>query len=284
VSVHAHLLRGEELFSSAILQSGLLRLCGIMSLDEHQAVYERLLRELGIPLDLEPGARFQRLLAVEEKALTAAMVPTFVVPVVTMPLCDDGVFLPGGMPSAASYQTFDLPAWCTRIILGDARNECIIWNKSWANLAPEPMKPSAGLAAPTAPLVMARMEEILGRDKASALGRLYGISPETSDQCTFRALERLTTHGMYSAPIYFATHGAIKAENNDKTDVWVYHFDVPSHFDNEWAGMAHHSFDNVLIWGVLGHMLPDVHQRVGDSMLEAWIKFVNGEDPWERFN
>ncbi|KAL1909690.1 Carboxylesterase 5A [Sporothrix stenoceras] len=34
VSTHAHLLRSEKLLSSAILQSGLLRTCGILSVDE----------------------------------------------------------------------------------------------------------------------------------------------------------------------------------------------------------------------------------------------------------
>ena len=97
-SVHAHLLRGEELFSSAILHLGLLGVCGIMSLDQHQAVYERLLSTLNIPLELSPVERFSRFLAASETDLTAAMVPVFGVPVVTMPLCDDAFFLPDGMP------------------------------------------------------------------------------------------------------------------------------------------------------------------------------------------
>lgn len=283
VSVNAHLLRGEPLFSSAILQSGLLRLCGVMSLDEHQMVYERLLSQLGIPLALEPAERFSRLLKVSEPDLTAAMVPVFVVPVITMPLCDDGFFLPGGMPSARDFRTLKPTSWCPRVMLGDARHECIIWNKSWDNLAPEPMPAGADLSSPTAPLILRRMKEILGDETAATMAELYGISKESSKQDTFNALERMTTHGMYSASICLNAHAVVETEDST-TEVWAYHFDVPSPFDNAWKGLAHHSFDNVLIWGILRHMLPGAHQRVAARMQEAWIQFAAGKEPWERFN
>lgn len=47
--------------------------------------------------------------------------------------------------------------------------------------------------------------------------------------------------------------------------------------------MAHHSFDNVLVWGVLKHTLPESHQRISEIMVEMWVKFAHGETPWEPF-
>lgn len=91
VSVNCHLLRDEPLFSSAILQSGLVNLCGIMSIDEYQILYEKMLVELKIPLDLSIEDRVKRLVEVESEKLTAAMVPVFITPVITMALCDDKV-------------------------------------------------------------------------------------------------------------------------------------------------------------------------------------------------
>ena len=115
------------------------------------------------------------------------------------------------------------------------------------------------------------------------MAELYGISKDSSTEDTFKALERMTTHGMYSASIYLNARTMIETTDS-QTDVWAYHFDVPSPFDNAWNGLAHHSFDNVLIWGVLRHLLPAAHQQVGDRMQEAWIRFSGGEEPWERLN
>lgn len=80
---------------------------------------------------------------------------------------------------------------------------------------------------------------------------------------------------MYSIIIYFAQLAA--------RSVYTWHFDVPSPFDMAWKGLAHHSHDNVLIWSVLKHKPPPTQQRVSESMVEAWVKFANGEEPWERF-
>lgn len=83
VSVHCHLLRDEPLFSSAILQSGLIRVC-VMSVDEYQIYYEKMLVELSISIELSPSERAEKLLAVDTTTVTAAMIPVFIIPVITM--------------------------------------------------------------------------------------------------------------------------------------------------------------------------------------------------------
>ncbi|CZR56851.1 uncharacterized protein PAC_06740 [Phialocephala subalpina] len=276
VSVHSHLLRDEPLFSSAIIQSGLIRLCGVWSIDEYQILYENILTELGIGLNLSAEERVKRLLEVDETKLTAAMVPAFIVPVVTMALCDDKVLVPEGIQTPSEYNQFRIPEWCPRIMLGDCINECIIWNKSWDSLSPVPMVKGQDLATPTAPLLLKKMESFLGAEKSKIIADLYGVSESSSPEETFTTMERFTSHGMYSAPNYFAELSS--------PSVYAWHFDVPSPYENAWNGMAHHSFDNVLIWSVLKHTLPSQHQRIGEVMVEAWIKFANGEAPWERFD
>lgn len=157
--MNCHLLRNEPLFQSAILQSGLVRLCGVMSIDEYQVCYEKMLIELGIPLELPAAERVERFLAVDTVKVTAAMVHVFIISVVTMALCDDEVLIPGPMPTYSQYNSFECPDWCPRIMLGDCKNECIIWNKSGDNLSPVPMAKDADLASPTAPLVLAKMRD-----------------------------------------------------------------------------------------------------------------------------
>lgn len=88
------------------------------------------------------------------------MIPAFIVPIITMSLCDDGVLVSGPMPSYSLYDSFKAPEWCKRIMIGDCRNECIIWNKSWDSLSPERMSPGQDVSTPAAGLLLAKMEPI----------------------------------------------------------------------------------------------------------------------------
>lgn len=283
VSTHAHLLRGEPLFSSAILQSGLLRTCGILSVDEFQILFEKMLTELGIPLEgLSSAERVQRLAAVPVDKLTAAMQAVFLISVVTMPLCDDGVLVDGPMPTYDDYtKPFVSPEWCLRLMMGDAKNECIIWNKSWENLCTTPMVTGQDLSTPNPSLVVAKMQSFLGKDKADKVAAAYGITEDMPPKDLFWALERLTTDGIFSLPIYFAEAAV---SSSDKTSLYAYHFNVPSPYDNAWGGLGHHSHDNVLLWGILRHTLPPAQQAVSDRMVAAWVSFANGDAPWPSFS
>ncbi|TVY92626.1 Para-nitrobenzyl esterase [Lachnellula willkommii] len=217
-------------------------------------------------------SRVKQFLSADVEKVTAAMVPTFVIPVVTMSLCDDGVLIPGPMPTAGEYEQFSIPKWCPNVMMVF---RCIIWNKSWDTMSPTPMSKSADLSTPTATGLLQKLDTFLGPEKAKAIAEIYKITPTMSDQETFNTIERFTTHGMYSIPHYFAEQSA--------PNVYAWHFDVPSPYDNAWGGMAHHSFDNVLIWGVLKHTLPAAHQRISELMQEKWVKFAHGEAPWQRF-
>lgn len=142
-------------------------------------------------------------------------------------------------------------------------------------MSPVPMPKTADLSTPTAAGLLQRMESFLGPEKATAIAKIYNITPSTSDEETFTKIERFTSHGMYSILHYFAELSA--------PNVYAWHFDVPSPYENAWGGMAHHSLDNVLIWGVLKHTLPERHQRISEVMQEAWVKFAHGEAPWQKF-
>jgi carboxylesterase type B len=82
--VNLHLLRDEPLFSRAILQSGLAPLCGIMTVEQYQVLYDKTLSVMGIPSSLPPEERLNRLLAADEAAVAASMVDVFMTPVITL--------------------------------------------------------------------------------------------------------------------------------------------------------------------------------------------------------
>lgn len=157
-------MRDEPLFSSTIIQSGLLPLCGVLSVEKYQVIYEKILSILKIPSELPPRDRLQRLIEVNEDELTAAMIPVSVIPVITFALCDDEYLIKRAMPKYSEYATFEPPAWCTRIMIGDVANECMIWNKSFRYL--------------DAPLFINKVRSFLeSESKADKLLSYYDISP-----------------------------------------------------------------------------------------------------------
>jgi carboxylesterase type B len=282
ISVHCHLLRNEPLFSSAILQSGMNPLLAVNSVDEYQTIYENMLTHLGISLDAAPEDRVKNLLSVPAEELTKAMIPAFIIPVISMPVCDDKVIISQGMSKfSEDPSTFQAPEWCPRIMIGDCRNEGIIFNKSWSNMSEKGIiEPDSDVCNPSPQLVIKRLSEVLGESKAAKIADLYSLSKDSSPKDIFDGLERLSTHGLFTIDIYLATLSAAAASST----VYAWHFDVPSPFENAWNGLAHHSLDNVLLWGVLRHKLPEAHKTAGDLMVEGWVKFANGEEPWERFS
>ncbi|RMJ06783.1 hypothetical protein BHE90_015287 [Fusarium euwallaceae] len=263
VSANVHLLRDEPLFSSTIIQSGLLPLCGVLSVEEYQGIYDKLLSTLEIPKDLPPRERLQRLLDVDEDKLTAAMVPVCVIPVITFSPCDDGYLIGQPMPKYSDYKNFKPPSWCTRIMIGDVANECVIWNKSFRSM--------------DAPTLVDRIKSFLGSGpKADKFMSLYNIKPTDDRHDNFWKVEKFTTDGLYTA-VNWTLIRSFPA-------VYAYHFDVPSPFDNDWAGLAHHSLDNVYVWSLLRDHLPHSHREISANMSSMWLKFSNGEEPWERFD
>ncbi|KAI9736173.1 MAG: hypothetical protein M1834_001058 [Cirrosporium novae-zelandiae] len=266
VSINAHLLRGEPLFSSAILQSGLLPLCGIMSVQQYQVLYEKTLKRLEIPEDLPPEARLTHLLNTPEATLTASMPDVFLTPVITMALCDDYTFLPNQpMPSYSHLRNFHTPPWCPRLMIGDAKNECIIWNKAYRHLT-------------TPPTTL--QSYILSLPNPSAnqtLLSLYNLTNQTlTPDETFTLLETFTTDALYLSPNH-----DLQLSNPSQT--LAYHFDEPSPYPNEWHGLAHHSLDNVFIWNVLRHTLPLTQQIQARRMAKFWLQFAGGGQPWVPF-
>ncbi|UPK91559.1 hypothetical protein LCI18_002494 [Fusarium solani-melongenae] len=263
VSANVHLLRDEPLFLSTIIQSGLLPLCGVLSVGEYQGIYDKLLSALEIPRDLPLRERLQRLIDVDEDKLTAAMVPVCVIPVITFSPCDDGYLIGQPMPKYSDYANFKPPSWCTRVMIGDVANECVIWNKSFQSM--------------DAPTLVGRIKSFLGSEpKVEKLMSLYNINPPDNRDDSFWKVEKFTTDGLYTA-VNWTFIRSFPA-------VYTYHFDVPSPFDNDWAGLAHHSLDNVYVWSLLRDHLPPSHREISANISTMWLKFANGQEPWERFD
>lgn len=80
----------------------------MMSVDQCQICYEKMLIELDLSLDLSLKGHVERLLAVDTSTVTATIVPVFLI--ITIALCDDGVLIPGSILSAQQCNEFKVPS------------------------------------------------------------------------------------------------------------------------------------------------------------------------------
>ena len=149
---------------------------------DYQVVYEKMLNSLDVSPDLSPQDRLRRLLEVPEEELTAAMVPVFIVSVITMALCRDGVLIPGNPLSSADVSPYKVPTWCPRVMVGDAANECIIWSKTFQHHDGVSLTCLAG--------------DFFPADQAEKILSLYSLTPETSQAEAFGRIEKLCTDAM----------------------------------------------------------------------------------------
>lgn len=232
-----------------------------MTVDEYQSIYDKTLKVLGIENCLPREEKLTRLLNTDTSSITASMVNVFMTPVITLAPCDDHVLIRGPMPTYSGFRNFIVPTWCQEVMIGDARHECIIWNKAYRHL--------------TARDLISRCTAIVGTDVAKRILGLYGITPDLSRVETFYAIEKLCTDGMYLAMNY----DAMRAH----PDCFAYHFDEPSPYDTDWVGLAHHSLENIFIWSGLRSTLPAVQQEQSKRMAGLWLRFAKGDEPWSRF-
>lgn len=246
----------QKLFSRAILQSGLTPLCGILSVDEYDTIYFKLLDKLGIDKTMSWEKRVDALLKVDIGQLVAANDGISEIECVTMAYTqNEGQEVP-----TWNEMGRDVSGAVDAIMVGDCQNEAVIWSDGYNDL--------------TALEVVKYM-----RDKtpaANTIMELYGITDDMEPEKLSQNLEQLTTDGLFRVPNY------LFYQANDQA--LVYHFYQTSSYDNQYRGLAHHSLDNVYVWGCLDHTLDREQKQLSQYMGKSWIEFANGGSPWRSYN
>lgn len=255
---HLVLLQNEGLVYRVILQSGLAPLCSIFTVEQYDKVYYRLLDRLGIKYDTAEE-RVDALLKVDSQVLTQATEDLFDIQFVTMAYTDNGHILPK-IPSwsevGAKVEGVDA------VMIGDCVNECLIWNCTYKDTT-------------ASEFIKILHKKCSSKSVADKLLNLYEVTPELTQPETFKIIESMTSDGMFLLPNYIFYQG--------NPDSFVYHFDQKSAYDNEWGGYAHHSLDNVYIWGLLKETLRPEDKKLSEEMTKVWIDFANGKTVWPKY-
>ncbi|ODQ65975.1 alpha/beta-hydrolase [Nadsonia fulvescens var. elongata DSM 6958] len=270
-SVHLHTLRNEPLFSSAIMQSGLSPLCGIFSIEEYDIVYEKVLKHLNIDTHQPSYDRVKALINVPIEDLTRAMDAVFNVSCVTLPLTDDLVLLAGkSIPAASDFAQPEktvLSDFCPRLLIGNVRNESIIWDDEWSHYS------ASGL--------INFIHEFIGnKTQSQRILDLYNIDKTLSQRQTYDVIEKIATDGLF-----LVISDQFITKTGPEIELYTYFFDQACGFNNSpWKGYAHHSYDNVFVWGTLSPELDEARLKLSKEISIAWISFANGQAPWNEFH
>ncbi|MCJ1282400.1 hypothetical protein MMC26_001723 [Xylographa opegraphella] len=158
-------------------------------------------------------------------------------------------------------ETPELKDWRDKIenvealMVGDVEYESILWHNGVAALPP------ADVHSLTSGLHPALAEE-------------YALHPSSTSPPHLSALTLISNH-LFHHPTY-----RIAARSRPKKPTYQYLIDEPNPFSP--SSRAHHGVDLIYLFG--GYDLSEWEgaENIGKAMRQAWIKFVCGEEPWDR--
>lgn len=258
-SVVFHLQGSEALFRQAIIQS--TPLPRVRSLDESQAVFDKLVRASGIETTAPAAVKLAavRSLSVESLIDAAGISgPSFPV--------EDPAWFTHWDPEAAQTVEFwaTVPAWCTRIIIGHTKDEgALFFIPPLANttLSTERLEKIIAALHPDPSTVSVLMNSQLFRSAASPL----------------HALVDYGTRCIFQQPVMDL--GAFMATQS-KT-VYVYGINTVDPFPGSLQGFSWHSFGIPIMFYQPACQKYKELAITADRMSEIYLGFFYGEEPWE---
>ncbi|OCL14774.1 alpha/beta-hydrolase [Glonium stellatum] len=258
-------LSGPALFDRAILMSGVAGLCGISTVQEYDAWWHKLTDYFGISRHVTPEQRICAMRQVPAKDMLIAhdLYDCFIP---LNQICDNGDVR---IYSFGQYESRKLPIWCSGIMVGDCKNEGILFNhRDRFRLSGEEL--------------IKDLQEYLGLEKSKIVVDAYKITSDLCENEGTALVEHMITHSLFSLPNY----ALVKANPG----VFYYHFDEPSTFQfgvedgkparNKWINTAHHALDDKYVFNILRPLMNEKQKRTGEAMAKAWLTFANGKEPW----
>ncbi|MCJ1400551.1 hypothetical protein MMC11_003757 [Xylographa trunciseda] len=158
-------------------------------------------------------------------------------------------------------ETPELKDWRDRmegvqaLMVGDVEYESILWHNGLAAL------PHEEVHSLTSSLHPSLTEE-------------YALHPSSTFPPHLSALSLISTH-LFHHPTY-----RIAARSRPEKPTYQYLIDEPNPFSP--TSRAHHGVDLIYLFGGYDLSESPEAENVGTEMRAAWVKFVGGEEPWER--
>ncbi|KAF3937376.1 Acetylcholinesterase [Dactylella cylindrospora] len=288
ISIAMHLLAGEEkLFSRCAMQSGnIATFAGTLKWDETEALYQKLLRNLGI--EVEGSTREERLKRLREvtqevlwkewAAAGAAIMEPYYGP--------EGTFFKKTEEIPYYKNHTEMTAkreWLDVAIVGDDFFEGYIFLGKLQDAKPGPF--------------VKAVKEVFGIENGSKILEAYEINVDGEmDQVAFYMRVMYLIGDIYfQEPTSHMADELAKAyaeksqEGKKKQKVFRYQFNLPNLFPGSPFSyvVGHHFVEMFYQFMTMRERYPThrnkFYQRQSEAMARLWIKFANGLDPWDEY-
>ncbi|KAH7133785.1 Alpha/Beta hydrolase protein [Dactylonectria macrodidyma] len=246
-------------FHRAIAMSGHLSTIPAWSLEHHEKHYRALLTHVGI--DPESPSALEQLRKVPEADVARATLAVEGIFVATGSPCNDGVFhaMPPSFNAIASP-----PSWLKSYMVGDVYDEGMIFYESFCE--------------DDYSSVHARMAARLGTEVTDEILALYEITPDLPKKEFVRLME------VMSGDTTFKTHNWVAAHRSQVERTFGYHFDQICTHEGLFKGLAYHGLDLLYLFLNFDDNLTPGQRELARSMVNHFIDFAYGKDPWPRIS
>ncbi|ORY26779.1 Alpha/Beta hydrolase protein [Naematelia encephala] len=251
----------NNLFSTAVLQSGTIPICGMYTEEEYHVLYMKLLGVCGIDKSLPPSERLEALRNVPHEIVSQQTYEVF--QGLNLPqfgICLEPYIFGGKekIPTPSWYNGGKYDNYKGTLVIGDCMHEAIIYDQAFRDYSVQHVTD----------LVNKHLKPDLAKDTLIH----YNIHDGMTQQELYLACEALATDGLFTAPPYLVAKANPRAH--------VYHWDHRSQFDNPWGGFAHHSLDYLWLFGGLHGIQTEEERELARSLQSDWIHFANGQPPY----
>ncbi|KAH7061621.1 Alpha/Beta hydrolase protein [Paraphoma chrysanthemicola] len=185
----------------------------------------------------------------------------------------DGETVPGHpdfatISSLEDSSKFAMPGrkWCSSLMIGDSQLDANIV----AYMGLDARNP--GIAQQFCDSVQKSLSS--HPQAAEELLSAYGITPTTNDDDALLSILRFASEISFYAPARAFAQGWPKR-------FYLYHFNEGIPWPGRFQGEAGHILDVVYLFQNYNELLNDAQKQVAKAYAEDFIKFVNGEDPWQ---
>lgn len=168
----------------------------------------------------------------------------------------------------SNSDSYPLPAtsWCESLLIGDCAFDGNILSLFIGHR-------KTGIAS----AFTSHIRGTLPSSAAEKILEIYNITSDSSDDDAFaKILDFGNDVAFYLPTLSYATAFTAKA-----TKTYMYRFNATNPWEGPWKGKSNHIIDVTFLFQNYNAFLDEGRQKTAEAFGEAFLKWVNGKEPWE---
>ncbi|KAJ5308922.1 hypothetical protein PENANT_c013G09538 [Penicillium antarcticum] len=264
ISISNQLLAATPpIFHRAVCMSGLSSAIPAFTMEQHDRFFEDVCRYFHI----DPACQdaLDKLRAIPQQEIANATPAIQGVPSGTGNPCLDGWFYRSGVDPRRIHAP---PSWLKGYMIGDTYHEGVIFH---INLLEESY----------ASIQHVMKTHIKDGMYADEILSAYGINEDLAHDTLLERVEHMCGDAIFKIPNYVMAQECMRQRVVEDI-LFLYHFDQRSRIKNGFEGTAYHAYELLYLFGNLANEMNDGEKTMTREFASAWIRFVNGVEPWAR--